>query len=161
MIPRRTTFAPAKRFFLIASALACFAAAGFLTPSDVRSQLDVRAHNGEDASPAPIEAPPAAIAPAGDAFAPRATLDEEPRPAPGRALPALPPVPARVPIRPRPTSLLSVTAIATGADPTAIVEEGGSVRVVTIGDALDGSAVTAITDAGVVLADGRRLTLGR
>ena len=161
MIPRRTTFAPGKRSFLIASALACFAAAGVLTPSDVRSQLDVRAHNGEDASPAPIDAPPAAIAPAGDAFAPRATLDEEARPAPARALPMLPPVAAHVAIRPRLTPRLSVTAVATGADPTAIVEEAGSVRIVTIGDTLDGSTVAAIGDAGVVLADGRRLTIGR
>jgi hypothetical protein len=158
MFQRRTMFAPGKRSLIIASALACFVAAGVLTPSDVRSQLDVRAHDAIEAPPR-IEPPPAAIAPDGDAFAPRAPLDEEPRPTAARVLPMLSPAPAGAPVRPRATTLVQVTAIATGSHPTAVVDDGRSARVVTVGDRLGGSEIVAITDEAVVLADGRRLVI--
>jgi hypothetical protein len=155
---RRPTLVRAKRNLLVAGALLCFAAAGVLTPSDVRSQLDVRRHDPVVEPVARPEAPLAAILPDGDAFAPRAEADD--------TVPASPP--PRLPVLPRSAAPLSaapasprtrVTAIATGRDPSAIVEQNGSVRAVTIGDALDGSTVTAIEDDRIALANGRHLSL--
>ena len=79
-------------------------------------------------------------------------------------LPAAPPAPPR-PIRAAVAvaaqlSPLRVTAIATGAQPTAIVERTGEPpRVVTAGDAIDGTAVESIGEDAVVLGNGRRLLL--
>jgi hypothetical protein len=53
-----------------------------------------------------------------------------------------------------------VTATISGAHPGAIVESPEGVRVVGTGDALDGSSVTAVTPTGLVLADGRILSIG-
>ena len=163
MTHRHIPFARARRALLGIAALLCFAGAIVLTPSDVRSQLNLRSHD-QLAEPAPLLVQPlAALAPAGDAFAPRAIVEDEPRP----------PVPADPPLRlprlagnvlqmPRMAPHLAplhVTAVATGSDPTAIVESGGVPRVVTIGDSLDGSTITAIDDDGIRLSGNRRLSL--
>ena len=146
---------------LVAASLACFAAAAVLMPTGARSQLDLGPHQAPGAAPAPVVRPPAAVAPERDAFAPRATLDEDPRsaiPVPRAPLPSLR-RPAVTNPAPHPLERSRVTAIVTGAQPAAIVDAGAALRVVTAGDALDGSTITAIDDDGIRLADGRRLSL--
>lgn len=54
---------------------------------------------------------------------------------------------------------LAVRAIVLGERSRALVEEGGNVRVVGIGDAVDGLTVTEITASGIVLSDGSRVPL--
>ena len=149
----------AKRMLLGAGALACFAAAIVLTPSDVRSQLDAGRHNAA-AEPAPRAEPAvAAIAPRNDAFAPRAEIEDERPPGPPTALaPALPRLPGSA--ARQAAAATRVTAIATGILPTAIVlDGGGAAHAFTVGDSLDGSHITAIDPSAITLANGRRLTL--
>jgi hypothetical protein len=148
---------------LVASALLCFAAAIVLTPGGVRSQLAVRQLEIAEAPPH-VEPPLTAIAPAGDAFAPRANLDEELHPAlpatPRLLLPQLPRTPQiglRIPVVQPPR--LRVTAIATGSHPSAIVDDGGTARVFSLGDPLAGSSISAISDDGIRLTNGRHLSL--
>lgn len=162
MTQRHMTFDRTKRALLGAAALVCFAGAALLTPSGVRSQLDVSARD-IPSEPAPVqESPLVPIAPDGDAFAPRAdTGDDLPPALPQRlplALPRLMPPPRLAPRAVLPAHV-RIAAIATGANPSAIAEIGGAVRIVTIGDTLDGSTVATIEDDAVELANGRRLSL--
>jgi hypothetical protein len=53
-----------------------------------------------------------------------------------------------------------VTATVSGARPAAIVESAQGVRAVGVGDALDGTTVSAISGDGLTLADGRKLAIG-
>jgi hypothetical protein len=150
-----------NRSALVAGSIACFASAVFLWPAGVRSQLDVRPRAGSLAAAARAEPSVAAIAPAGDAFAPRVAVDDDPAP-PRPPAPALPPLhPVRPPAVPeqRTVAATRVTAIATGTSPTAVIESGGVPRIVTAGDSLDGSTIAAIEDDAIRLADGRRLPL--
>ena len=163
------------RSVLVAGSIACFASAVFLWPggdafadagdafadAGVRSQPDVRPRERSlIAAPRP-EPSLAAIAPEGDAFAPRAAVDDDPPPLRPPA-PVLPPLHAVRPLavlEQRSAAPTRVTAIATGMHPTAVVEIGGVPRIVTAGDPLDGSTVAAIGDDAIRLADGRRLRL--
>jgi hypothetical protein len=149
----------AKRLVAGAASLACFAAALLLMPAGARSQLDVRSRDPIADTTPRLEAPPPPVAPERDAFAPRASVDEDPHP----SAPALPPGPVRFSrpaiVMPPPLSPSRVTAIATGTRPTAIVESGGTSRVVTIGDAIDGSTIETIDEGTVVLVNGRHLSL--
>jgi hypothetical protein len=153
------TFARNKRPLFGAAALLCYAAAIVLTPTDVRSQLDSRARPAE-ISDIPIDPAPRAIAPERDAFAPRASADDDPQP----VLPSPPPLP-RLPsphLAPAlaPIAVTSrLTAVVTGTNPTAIVDSGEESRLVSLGDTLDGSVIVAITNDTVVLANGKHLTL--
>jgi hypothetical protein len=52
-----------------------------------------------------------------------------------------------------------VRAVVLGNPARALVEEGGSVRVLGIGDRVGGSTVEAITADGITLSDGTRLTI--
>lgn len=158
---RPPSLAHAKRVVLATGALICYAAAVALSPSDVRSQLNVPSGEALPESRLPIETPPAAITPEGDAFAPRAAIEDDPPRAPAvqpstAALPALHAAPVVVPRR-RPDT--RVTAVAVGARPTAVVESGSTSRVVGIGDPLDDSTIDAIDGDGVRLANGHRLLL--
>jgi hypothetical protein len=162
MTQRTITRACARRF-LVAAALSCFAAAIVLTPSGARSQLALRPHDAAEAGPR-VEPSLVAIAPARDAFAPRANLDEELHPAllpkPPMPLPQLPRTPQttlHLPAAQPPQT--RVTAIATGSSPSAIVDDGGAARVVTIGDPLAGSIVSTINEDGIRLVNGRHLSL--
>ncbi|HEV8022437.1 MAG TPA: hypothetical protein VGP41_14275 [Candidatus Lustribacter sp.] len=149
-----------NRLALASGSIACFASAILLWPSGVRSQLDVQPLERPVATTPRPEQPLVAIAPQGDAFAPRAVVDDDPPP----VRPAAPPLPQLHTVRPnllheRTVALTRVTAIATGANPTAVVETGGATRIVNVGDSLDGSTVAAIDDDAIRLADGRRLSL--
>lgn len=52
-----------------------------------------------------------------------------------------------------------VTALITGTHPFALIDEGGTTRLVTLGDRIGEDAVTAISGVGVRLANGRTLPL--
>jgi hypothetical protein len=52
-----------------------------------------------------------------------------------------------------------VTALVTGPHPYALVDDGGTTRLVTLGDRIGDTMVAAISASGVRLADGRRLPL--
>lgn len=145
---------PGSRVILSTAALCCFACAFALVPADVRSQLDSR--QGESIPEAPTSLHPAMrpVPPEGDAFAPPSDFDDDVAAMAPRRAPRPPPATLGVAL---PDS--RVTAIATGARPTAIVESGASVRAVSIGDPLDGSHVTSILDDAVRLENGKRLLL--
>ena len=71
----------------------------------------------------------------------------------GSALPFAATSPASLAPAPR------VTAVVTGTRPFALLDEGVTTRVVTIGDRIGGVAIVAITAAGVGLADGTMLAI--
>jgi hypothetical protein len=112
--------------------------------------LEARAHGGADTSSG---APPGARASASadDTFGHVASGVQAPaiRPLPPNAGAPAPPFAASA----------RVTAIVSGTHPVALVTDGGAARVVTIGDALDGTRVVAIGARGVQLAGGTVLTL--
>jgi hypothetical protein len=143
------------------AAIACFVAAFVLMPSDARSQLGVRPRDPAAGAAPHAQEAITPIAPRNDAFVPRATLDDD---EPRSVVPSPPPLPPMANVHPafaRPATRapVRVAAVATGIHPTAIVDEGGTPRVVTIGDRLDDSTVSAIDDDAVELADGRRFSL--
>jgi hypothetical protein len=154
------TFAHDKRPLFAAAALLCYAAAIILAPTGARSQLDSRTRVA-DVAETRIEPAPRAIAPERDAFAPRASVEDDPPPVLPTPPPQLPrlPVPHVVPAMAPAAVASHVTAIVTGTHPTAIVDSTEGSRLVSIGDALDGSTVVEITDDAVMLANGKRLTL--
>ncbi|HEY5348602.1 MAG TPA: hypothetical protein VIJ64_02685, partial [Candidatus Lustribacter sp.] len=128
-------------------------------PTGARSQLGVRRPAAfAEVAPRP-PTPPAAVIPAGDAFAPRAGADEDVRLAiadPSGGTPPRLPGTRSLAVE---TPASRVTAIATGSQPTAIVESAGTARIVTVGDPLDGSAIASIDNGAIRLTDGRRLSL--
>jgi hypothetical protein len=56
-------------------------------------------------------------------------------------------------------SPVRITAIVTGAHPFALVDDGGTTRLVTLGDRIGDDTVAAISAAGVRLTSGRTLPL--
>lgn len=58
-----------------------------------------------------------------------------------------------------PAAKAAVTAVITGTEARALIEENGNVRLVRVGDVISGSRVTAISRPGVRLANGAFLTL--
>jgi hypothetical protein len=75
-------------------------------------------------------------------------------------LPVLPPNRGIVGAPPSAGPAVVVRAVVLGARPMALVEFGQQTIVVKPGDALAASRVAAIDVAGIVLSDGRRMTLG-
>ena len=153
-------FIRSKRTPLVSAALICFALALVLAPSGVRSQLG--AARPEPPVPASVvaETPVHTVAPRGDAFMPRAQIeDDRPPGIPVPPAPALPRLAGAPQLQRSVESATRITAIATGMQPTAILESGRAAHVVTIGDAVNGSPITVITATYVQLANGRRLSL--
>ncbi len=139
-----------SRIAVTLGATACFAAAFALVPSTVRSQLAPA--QGAVAIPAPsVEPPLLPIAPVADPFVPRLAFADEHERAPAP--------PLRLPRAPKVQPAIRVSAIATGARPSAIVEIGSSVEAVGTGDVVDGALVTSITPEALELSDGRRFLL--
>jgi hypothetical protein len=54
---------------------------------------------------------------------------------------------------------ISVTAIATGDAPSALVEADGTARIVSLGDTIGAAHIVAIDASGVLLSSGRRIQL--
>lgn len=161
MLHRNMLPMPFERAVCGAGALACFAIAIVLTPGNVRSQPAPAQQALHTAAPAasPALTP---IAPARDAFAPRANVEDDavatPRPIP------IPPALQPHVVRPSGRDAIPapiLTAIAMGSVPTALVELGGTARAVVVGDALADSHVVSISANAVELADGRRLVLSQ
>lgn len=154
------TFARDKRPLFGAAALLCYAAAIVLMPAGARSQLDSRSR-ATDVAETRIEAAPRPIPPERDAFAPQASVDDDQQPVLPSPPPQLPrmPLPRVAPKIARAALTSHITAIVIGTHPTAIVESGEGSRLVSLGDALDGSTIVAIDGDAVVLANGNRLTL--
>ncbi len=150
---------PSRRSLCAAGALLCFAAAFVLTPSDVRSQSAALPEATALSARTPPEPPLHPIAPRRDAFEPRVSVDD------GLAATAL--VPSMLPSPPprfhaSPLGAdagLRITAIATGERPTAIADDAGTTRTLSIGDTIAGATVTGIGTDRVTLSDGRSIVL--
>jgi hypothetical protein len=69
------------------------------------------------------------------------------------------PAQAAMPMHATRAALGTVSAVVTGAAPRALVTDGSRVRVVAVGDAMDGSRVASIDTAGVHLQNGVTLHL--
>lgn len=146
-----------ERSLAAAAALACYCAAIVLAPSGVRSQFDAGRRTVVASPSARPLTPIAAVVPRGDAFAPRAVVEED---RPATIVPAAPPGLAGI-ARPRPDAAARdrVSAIAIGSRPTAVVVSAGGAQIVTIGDPLGGSTITAIDASSITLRNGTRLSL--
>lgn len=158
-----------NRRIITAAAVACFIAAIALTPSEVRSRL--APSPAVDAAPvmradepmpivvaqrdpfiARVAEPDPAAAPASAPPAPAFSLDRigplPPNAGAGRLVP-----PAAL------AGAVRVRAVIVGPRPSALVDDGATTRLVTVGDAIAGTHVRAIDAAGITLDDARRLTL--
>jgi hypothetical protein len=152
---------------VVAAAIGCFIAAVALTPSEVRSRLRAAPANAPLAPPA-ASAPLAIVLPDGDPFAARAGDDDalashELRPASSFpfAFARVGPLPpnAGAGAFPLAGGTPVVRAIALGANPSALIDDGGSTHLVSAGDRLGMTSVATIDAGGVTLADGRHLAL--
>lgn len=153
---------PSSRRIVTAAALFALVGAVATMPLEVRSAAGEVVAAAPRVLPRPAPTAFVAVAPRRDPFvggtaaAPRSAAAAGPAVAaklpPMPVLPALPVVPAII-AAPR------VTAIVTGARPSALVEEGGLARVVAVGDVLSGDRIVAIDTDGVHLARGTMLTV--
>ncbi|MBV8644918.1 MAG: hypothetical protein JO225_13515 [Candidatus Eremiobacteraeota bacterium] len=152
-----------SRTVLAALSLASFGGAFALMPLGARGAAGDGPAAVVLATPAPPVQREAAVVPSRDPFA---GPDPAKSAAPSSTIAALPTVPGALPPNlgaqggplPAPPPLARVTAIATGAHPSALVEEAGNVRLIGLGDKLAGASVDAIDAAGVHLSD--HTTLG-
>lgn len=163
-----------SRALLATSAFAAFAGAFVTTPFAARGAADDHIVRTAPARPAATAGPFALILPRRDPFTgdppaahpispPTALMSsmtstpstsEIPaaiRPLPPNAGAAGSALPFAVPPR--------ITAVVTGAHPLALLDEGGTARVVTVGDRIDGAGILAVTAAGVKLSDGTMLMI--
>ncbi len=155
-----------SRFLIGAAALAAFSAAYVTTPIVARSQSgSLAAHTPEQPSTGPK--PRAVIvAPRRDPFAGASGAQRgDSGPAtPREPAAGIPSVPAAIgPLPPNAgaasgpfplASSLRVTAVMTGAHPFALVDEGGTTRIVTTGDEFGGAVIASIRLDGVHLGTG-------
>jgi hypothetical protein len=158
-----------SRALLAASAFGAFACAFAGVPLGARGAAGIE--------PAPPSLPPArgpaplpAVLPHRDPFAggeppgrAAGTLAATPVPAVPipAALAALPPN-AGAGVAPFPLAAeIHVRAVVTGPRPFALVEDAGTTRLVTVGDAVASDTIAAITAEGVRLARGRIITVAR
>jgi hypothetical protein len=152
-----------SRTLLAAAAFAAFAGAFVTAPFVARGAAGDDVVRAAPATPASTPATFAVVLPRRDPFA-----GEPPAVHPSNApMPPLSEIPAA--IRPLPPNAgasysvlpfaapLRITAVVTGAHPFALVDEGGTTRVVTIGDRIDDVAIIAITTSGVRLVGGATL----
>lgn len=163
-----------SRALLATSAFAAFAGAFVTAPLVARGAADDDIVRTAPAMPAATAGAVALVLPRRDPFAgdppaahpssPSTTLMSSMTPTPSTSeIPAairpLPPnagaagsaLPFAVPPR--------ITAVVTGAHPFALLDEGGTTRVVTVGDRIDGVAIVAITATAVRVADGTMLMI--
>lgn len=163
---------PRSRGALAAAGLTAFALAYATTPllaGDNGTPLAAETPLVRTVTPVSVSA--AAVSPRRDPFAgiPEPQGTAAPSAAAAAPAPTLPPLPslptipgaigilppnAGAALGPPPRDDVRVTALVTGAHASAIVEERGKIRVVTLGDDLAGERVTAIDAAGVHVTDG-------
>src|SRR5260370_6865222 len=157
-----------SRVALGGAALAAFPAAYVTTPIVARSQSGTLADHPPSRESAAPEPRAAIVAPRRDPFAGAPLADASAGPAtPSEPATRMPSVPAAIgPLPPNagagsgPFPLappLRVTAIMTGAHPFALVDEGGTTRILTIGDEFGGAVIAAIRLNAVHLPSGPTL----
>lgn len=158
---------PRSRAALSAVAFAACAGAFAATPPAARSSSETPPAAGPQPSRRP-DPPVVAIAPRRDPFAADASVARaDLAPSTPAALVALPPIPATLNVLPPNAgasgnvapfaAAATVTAIVTGPHPFALVDEGGSTRVVGTGEQIGAETVAAIGIDGVRLANGTTL----
>ncbi len=169
----------ASRTLLAAAAFASFGAAFVTTPMVARGDAGVSAGLQPPVTVRPVTTILTEIVPQRDPFAggdaPALHSSAAPQQAPVTmpALP-LPQIPAALRALPPNAgagdtafpfgaavarSSAVVTAVITGPHPYALVDEGGTTRVLTVGDRIDGDAITAIGAGGVRLSRGTLLAV--
>ena len=157
---------------LCASAL-CFAGAFTVTPGSARSADDPIRTENTHVRTAPSDAPLTMVRPRRDPF----VGEELARDASLGPAPPLPPIPMGTmpvvsPLPPNAGAGLGVEqlghftsravhlkAIVNGTRPVALIAEGLTTRVVSLGDIVEGTAIRGIARDRVTLADGTHLTL--
>ena len=159
---------PRSRAALGAVAFGAFAGAFVATPLTAHSSAVDRSGGAPPASPVAEPAAVAVIVPRRDPFAGGAPA-ERPATAPvaSGTLGAVPPIPAALSVLPPNAgasgnalpfaSAARVTAIVTGPHPFALVDEGGTTRVVGPGERIGAETIAAIGADGVRLANGTTL----
>lgn len=172
----------ASRTLLAAGAFAAFGAAFVTSPIVARGAAGAVTDATPRAAPRSVSTASADVVPRRDPFsggdAPQTHAAGMP-PQAAVAMPPLPPLPhAPAALRALPANAGAdgapfpfatspqhgapvVTAVITGRHPYALVDEAGTTRVLTIGDAVDGDAITAIGVDGVRLSRGTLLAVAR
>ncbi|MDB5042147.1 MAG: hypothetical protein JWN27_2873 [Candidatus Eremiobacteraeota bacterium] len=160
-----------SRVALAAAALAAFSAAYVATPIVARSQSGSLAERVPERASASPEPPAVVVAPRRDPFAgaPAGQASGSSRAAPGESAARMPSVPAAVgPLPPNAGAgggsfplapAMRVTAVMTGAHPFALVDDGGTTRIVATGDELGGAVIAAIRIDGIHLGSGAIIPL--
>ncbi|HWT06909.1 MAG TPA: hypothetical protein VN224_14190 [Xanthomonadales bacterium] len=170
----------ASRTVLAAAAFAAFGAAFVTTPIVARGEAGVVADPTPSVVQLPARTAPADVVPRRDPFAGGDTPAARPAaasqaPVATAAIPPLPQIPAA--LRPLPPNAgagdasfpfataartsAAVTAVITGPHPFALVDEGGTTRVLTVGSRIDGDQIVAIDAGGVQLSGGTKLAVAR
>jgi hypothetical protein len=169
-----------SRTALAAAAFAAFGAAFVTTPMTARGDAEAIADPAPSVTTLPRPATLADVQPRRDPFAggdaPAARSGAAPQTQ--LAVPAIPPL-ARIPaaLRPlqpnagaadapfpfatAPRTTAAVNAVITGPHPFALVDDGGTTRVLTIGDRIAGEPIVAIDANGVRLSGGTTLAVAR
>ncbi|BDE06385.1 hypothetical protein WPS_16610 [Vulcanimicrobium alpinum] len=161
-----------ERVLLAALALASLAGAFATTPIVARSAAALQVPAAMP-SAAVLAADDPLVTPHRDPFAGGIALTS-PAPSPAAvsaappALPAIPAIPGFVRAlppnagadgAPRPFAAPRLTAVVAGRHPFALIDDGGTSRLLTVGDAFGASTIVAIRDDGIALADGSRFGL--
>jgi hypothetical protein len=170
-----------SRTVLAAAAFAAFGAAFVATPIVARGDAGVVADPTPSITALPRPTAVADVPPRRDPFAGGDIPPALPGSAPPQAqpgMPAIPPLPqipaalrslppnaaaadAAFPFATSPRTTAAVTAVITGAHPFALVDDGGTTRVLTIGDRISGDPIVAIDANGVRLSSGTTLAVAR
>jgi hypothetical protein len=159
---------PRSRAALGAVALVAFAGAFVATPLAARSSAVEPSAAGPTASPRAEPDDVAVVVPRRDPFAGGVpALRAAAAPITSGALGAMPPIPAALGVLPANAgaggiaspfaSPARITAIVTGPHPFALVDEGGTTRVVGTGERIGADTIAAIGTDGVRLANGTML----
>jgi hypothetical protein len=170
-----------SRTALAAAAFAAFGAAFVTTPMTARGDAGIVAGSAPSVQSLPQAARLPDVPPRRDPFAggdaPAARRGTAPPQAPPTmpALQPLPPIPAALralppnagapdgafPFATGPRTTATVSAVITGPHPFALVDDGGTTRMLTIGDRIAGEQVVAIDATGVRLSSGTVLRVAR
>ena len=156
---------PRSRAALGVASLASFAAAFALAPLGPRGAADARVRTVALTASRSPAARTVAVVPVRDPFSGGASPKPSPTSVTALApIPAVPgPLPANVGAAEASAAIapasVRVTAIATGAHPSALVSDGATVRLIGLGDRIAGATVAAIDAGGLHLSDRTTLAL--
>ncbi len=134
---------PSDRSRLLHASIALCAVALLLSPLAARSARELPSESSASFTIASVTPPPA------ETPFPKIYVERDPFAAP----------PEMVSSSRAEQSHVIVRAVASGAKASALIEEDGQTRLVSIGDRVDSSSVTSIDTGGIVLANGARVRL--